>query len=77
MERSILLVDPEPSKVNSSEYEDMLRRCLEFMCGLSVQSIVKNGEQYKVYLNSTSYDKSTVQSQLSGTDYISKCDIVV
>lgn len=77
MERSILLVDPEPSKVNSSEYEDMLRRCLEFMCGLSVQSIVENGEQYKVYLNSTSYDKSTVQSQLSGTDYISKCNIVV
>lgn len=77
MERSVLLVDPEPSQTDSEDYEDMLLKCLEFMCGLQVQSIVKNNEQYKVYLDSTSYDKSAVQERLVGTEYISSCDIVV
>lgn len=75
--RSVLLIDPEPAYLESEDLEDMLVRCLEFMCGLEVQSIVRNDEQYKVYLNSTSYDKSSVETQLTGTDYISGCSIIV
>lgn len=72
--RSVILITP--NRMDQSVKEDV-ETCLDFRCGLNVQSLVEDGQHIKAYINTTGYDKKAVREMLQDTDYIDSFEIIV